>query len=161
MTTIGVTGHQRLPSLTDWEWVRGQLQTVIAGVPAPVIGVSSLAIGADQLFAETVINVGGRIEAVIPFEGYEETFHGSAKDKFERFRSISSRVEVLERAGSDEECYLIAGRRVVDMCELLVAVWNGKPAAGLGGTADIVKYAFTQKRRLIHINPEDRTMVER
>jgi hypothetical protein len=30
---------------------------------------------------------------------------------------------------------------VVEASELLVAVWDGEPARGLGGTADVVAYA--------------------
>lgn len=32
---------------------------------------------------------------------------------------------------------------------------------GLGGTADVVQYAISKKKRLIHINPTDRTVEER
>ena len=31
------------------------------------------------------------------------------------------------------------GRRVVDLVELMIAVWNGQAAQGLGGTADVVR----------------------
>jgi hypothetical protein len=56
--------------------------------------------------------------------------------------------------------YLAAGKRVVDMSDVMVAIWNGKPAEGLGGTADIVQYALAQKKPVIHINPTARTSTE-
>ncbi|MEO5877101.1 MAG: hypothetical protein ABIQ26_19070, partial [Streptosporangiaceae bacterium] len=40
-----------------------------------------------------------------------------------------------------DEAYLVAGHRVVKRSDLLLAVWDGRPAGGLGGTADIVAYA--------------------
>ncbi len=33
------------------------------------------------------------------------------------------------------------GLVVVERCDLLLAIWDGHPAHGLGGTADIVAYA--------------------
>ena len=39
------------------------------------------------------------------------------------------------------------------MAELLLAVWDGLPAKGLGGTADIVTYATQQRKEVIHLDP--------
>jgi hypothetical protein len=33
------------------------------------------------------------------------------------------------------------GRAVVDRSSVLIAVWDGQPSRGLGGTADVVTYA--------------------
>ncbi len=40
-----------------------------------------------------------------------------------------------------EHAYEVTGRFVVRHCDLLIAVWDGKPGNGRGGTADIVHYA--------------------
>jgi hypothetical protein len=161
MTIVGVTGHQRLRGHEDWAWVATQVKDSICHVPLPVVGISSLAIGADQLFAETVLRGGGSIQVVIPFESYADTFSEGDRLNFERLCRLSSQIEVLARVGSDEECYMAAGRHVVDSSNLLVAIWNGKPAEGLGGTADVVEYAVTKKKRVIHINPTNRTVTEK
>jgi hypothetical protein len=34
-----------------------------------------------------------------------------------------------------------AGEKVVDLSDTLLAVWDGLPAKGYGGTADVVTYA--------------------
>jgi len=52
---------------------------------------------------------------------------------------------------SDEESYYQAGRWIVDHCDWMVAVWNGLPSRGRGGTADIVAYARRTQRPLVHI----------
>jgi len=49
-----------------------------------------------------------------------------------------------------------AGEKIVEEADIVVAVWDGKPAAGLGGTADIVEYARELEKPLIWINPLDR-----
>jgi hypothetical protein len=56
-----------------------------------------------------------------------------------------------------EEAFYEAGKRVVQISDLMIAVWNGKPAAGLGGTADIVKYSLASGKPVVHLHPESKT----
>ena len=46
-----------------------------------------------------------------------------------------------------------AGYLTVDRASILIAVWDGKPSNGPGGTADVVAYARALGRRLIIIDP--------
>jgi hypothetical protein len=151
---VGFTGHQRLDHQRDWEWVGGEIDRVLTSLPPPVIGITSLAVGADQLFAGAVLRHEGSLQVIIPFPEYENTFdEGRDRESYQRLLKAASTVTVMHRAGSDEECYLAAGRMVVDVADLLVAVWNGKPAAGLGGTGDVVEYARQRQKRTVHLNP--------
>lgn len=54
---------------------------------------------------------------------------------------------------SDEESYFEAGKTVVNTIDFLIAVWDGKPSRGLGGTADVVEYAQECYKRVVHLNP--------
>src|SRR5439155_9059210 len=104
-------------------------------------GLSSLAKGADQLFAGVLLELGGRLEAVLPFGDYEATFE--KPEDLARFRELLARcsaVTTLEFAGSNEQSYFVAGQYVADNSQLLIAVWNGRPAAGLGGSGEVVSY---------------------
>jgi hypothetical protein len=56
-------------------------------------------------------------------------------------KDVSATVERLEFDEATDEAFLAGGRRVVDACDRLVAVWDGQASRGLGGTADIVGYA--------------------
>jgi hypothetical protein len=48
----------------------------------------------------------------------------------------------------------ICGRSaLVEECEQLLTIWDGLPAKGEGGTADIVAYARKRGRRVIVIWP--------
>jgi tetratricopeptide (TPR) repeat protein len=123
--------------------------------------VSSLAIGADQLFASLVAQRGGQIHAVIPFDGYERTFSPHNVDAYHYILSKADLVEVLQTSGTDEDAYLAAGKRVVELSDILIAVWNGQPAKGKGGTADIVAYARDNGVPLVHLNPVDRTITRK
>jgi len=151
---IGITGHQRLKDPARWNWVRQEFDHLLYSVASPVTGISSLAIGADQLFADVVLLSGGLLEVVIPFAGYDHTFsEGHDREEYLRLLVNASNQEVLERHGSDEEAYLASGQRVVDRSDLLLAVWDGLPAAGLGGTGDVVSYALQREKKTIHLNP--------
>lgn len=151
---VGITGHQRLPHDDDWIWVKDEMSKIIKDLPAKVTGVTSLAAGADQLFADLILKNDGMIYVVVPFEGYEESFEKlEDRNRYHDMRVSGMKIEVLPRKISDEESYLAAGQKVVDLSNMMIAVWNGKPAAGLGGTADIVDYALQKKKQLYHINP--------
>jgi hypothetical protein len=156
----GITGHRKLDQPAAWDWVRAELRAALRKMPPPLTGITSLAAGADQLFAEMVLELGGAIEAVIPFEAYEETFDSPADlDAYRRLKSRAARREVLHAPEGREQAYLAAGERVVELSELLVAVWDGKPARGTGGTAEIVRHALATHRPVLHFNPVSREIL--
>lgn len=158
---IGVTGHQRLDEPAGWEWVEREVDRFLSSLPPPLLCVTSLAVGADQLFANAVLRRGGTLEVVLPFPEYESTFT-ETRDRREYARLLrrAAKVRVLERHGSDEDAYFAAGKRVVDTSGLILAVWDGKPAAGRGGTGDVVDYAIRQGKRTVHLNPVTREITE-
>lgn len=158
MTNVGITGHQKLADPTAWAWIESAINNELDRREPPLTAVSSLAAGADQLFASTVLNRGGQIHAVIPFAEYERTFSPQDLQTYRRLLSKALAVEVLKTRGTDEDAYLAAGKRVVESADLMIAVWDGLPAKGKGGTADIVAYAIEKHIRLVHINPLDRTV---
>lgn len=151
---VGITGHQRLKEPEGWGWVSRELDRLLSSFTPPLVGVTSLAVGADQLFADAVLRRGGSLEVVIPFEGYELTFpEGRDRQAYEQLLGHALRKEVLEKHGSDEEAYLASGKRMVELSELLITVWDGRPATGLGGTGDVVEYAVRRGKKTIHLNP--------
>lgn len=151
---VGITGHQRLREPARWGWVRQEIDRILSSLATPLVGISSLAVGADQLFADAVVRHGGSLEVVIPFAGYEFTFdEGHDKQEYTRLLQHAAKREVLEKHGSDEEAYLASGKRMVERSNLLIAVWDGLPATGLGGTGDVVAYAVQRRKKTIHLNP--------
>lgn len=154
---VGVTGHQDLGGAVAW--VRQVLADQIAREDA-TLGLTSLALGTDQLFAEVLLDRGVPYEAIIPSAGYEKTFVSSARAHFEYLLAQAMRVDRLPYGEPTEASFFAAGRVVVSRCSLLLAVWDGEPARGLGGTGDVVELARQQGRRWIHINPQQRSIRE-
>ncbi len=161
MTKVGITGHQRLDDPGSWGWVESTIAAELALLSPPLTALSSLAVGADQMFALMLLRLGGGVRAVIPFVDYERTFGSETIDTYRDLLSRSESVDVLPKQDTDEESYLAAGKRVVDQADVIVAVWNGFPAKGKGGTADIVAYAIGKGIPVIHINPVERTVTRK
>jgi hypothetical protein len=140
MTRVGVTGHRDLPEST--------CRLVSAAIAAQLRrfesldGISSLAEGADQIFAEQVLKAGGALTAVVPSAHYGRSFatiDGNAT--YRRLRALAREVIELPFGSPSDEAYLAAGHRVVGLAEVLLAVWDGTPSRGVGGTADVVAFA--------------------
>ncbi|HWX16200.1 MAG TPA: hypothetical protein VNY07_06405 [Chthoniobacterales bacterium] len=150
---IGISGHQNLGPVNVVEWVRAQIRDELIRRDFSS-GVSSLAEGADQLFAELVVTLGKLLEVVIPCRNYESAFKNPiAAQQFRSLKDKAVRSYILNFDGPSEEAFFQAGRSIVDASDLMVFVWNGKPAKGHGGTADIVDYAKQVDREFIWINP--------
>jgi hypothetical protein len=156
---IGITGHQRLDNDSIWAWVEEAMRKELSQYSTSLLGVSSLAMGADQLFARIVLELGGAVHAIIPYAGIERSF--SSSEDLQRYRTLvaDATIETLDTPGSDQDAYLAAGFRVVDLSSLLIAVWDGLPAKGKGGTADVVDYASSKRIPIVHINPIDSSIV--
>lgn len=138
---VGCTGHQSLSPVTRQD-VAAAIAAVLAAAGEDLIGLSSLAEGADQIFAFTVLASGGQLHAVLPSENYEQSFQSDqARKAFTALLGLASISTTLNFPKPSEDAYLAAGHDVVDHCDILLAVWDGEDAAGRGGTADVVSYA--------------------
>ena len=150
--SVGFSGHQSLSAETRAA-VRAALIQAFSKWER-VLAVTSLAAGSDQIFAECGLAAGNDLMVIIPCDQYESTFTNS--DDLATYRKLlKSSVESLQLPfpAPSEEAYWAAGRRMVDMTDMLIAVWDGRPAGGLGGTADVVHYAENLHKEVLHIWP--------
>jgi hypothetical protein len=154
MTRIGITGHRGL-SPAALTTVAMDLAELLDARPRPLVAISSLAEGPDQLLAELVLERGGGVLAVIPADGYEDSFDETESlAGYRRLLARADEIEVLGFASASNEAFLAAGRRVVERCDELVAIWDGEPARGVGGTGDVVAYAQRTGRAVTVVWPE-------
>jgi hypothetical protein len=152
VTVVGCTGHQALSHDTKRS-VAAAIAAELARLPGPLVGVCSLAAGADQIFAQAVLAADGQLRVVIPSDGYASTFSTEDRAAYRALLSGATSVTTLPFSEPSEQAYLEAGQEVVTSCELLIAVWDGAPAAGLGGTGDVVSYARALGRTVSVIWP--------
>jgi len=156
----GITGHQNIGNPETVVWVAENLKQALAQYRIQH-GFTSLAIGADQLFAEILGEHHIPYTAVLPCREIEKTFQTPAHlENYRRLLQNAAARETLNFTEPAEIAFFEAGKRVVDLADLVIAVWNGQPAKGLGGTGDAVKYALSRKKSVLHINPITREMME-
>ena len=151
---IGITGHQNIGDPNTTLWVRDQLNKYL-DLFHPTLGLSALAIGTDQIFAELCLEKKIPLQAVIPCKYYSKTFSASSLNQYHQLLSQSLPAVQMKHTQPSEEAFWSASCHIVNKSDVLLAVWNAKPAKGFGGTADVVEYA-RQKHHLqsiIHINP--------
>jgi hypothetical protein len=129
------------------------------GCPAPCFGVvSPLAEGADRLVVKAVLRQpGARLEAMLPLpiDDYQEDFSTPAsRREFDRLLSLAHRTTIMPPMPSRDAAYSQAGQQVVARCDVLIALWDGLPARGEGGTAETVAWARAQGVPLVWILTE-------
>jgi len=142
------------------KWLQEQL-VLVATEYKFTQGYTCLAAGADQLFAGVLQGLGIPFVVVVPSKNYESTFQDpGVLTQYRSLLSSAYRVMSLEFYEPSESAFWEAGRKVVDSSDVVVAVWNGKPAKGLGGTGDVVKYAQCHGKPVVHLNPITLTVVK-
>ena len=104
-------------------------------------GLSCLADGADQIFARAVTDLGGSIEVVIPAALYRDGLPEEARIEYDKLLRVAASIYTLPYTESSSESHMAASQFMIDHADELYAVWDGQPARGYGGTADVVAYA--------------------
>ena len=138
---IGVTGHSNLSPDTV-PLVAAALRALLTDIPAPIVGVSCLARGADQVFARAVLELGGELEVVLPAGDYRERkVKPSNAADFDELLGKADTVTTMPFAESNRDAYLAASEHMLATVDRMVAVWDGQPSDGRGGTGDVVATA--------------------
>ena len=155
---IGFTGHRQL---RDRAAVERVLSEVLTGLRAEAgmewLARSSIAEGADMLFARTALRLGLGWEAVLPLPPAEfrADFSPEIWREVESLLAEAEHVRVIGERTARDDAYLDCGMETVNHCDLLLTVWDGEPSRGRGGTAEIVAYAREIGRPVIIINAKD------
>ena len=140
MIRIAVSGHRGLPLQTVL-LIDQAIRKALGDYLPALIGLSCLADGADQIFARAVLDFDGELEAVIPAEEYRDGLPSEFHSTYDELLSRAVRIHRLEFVESTSESHMAASARMLDDADILFAVWDGRPARGYGGTADVVAEA--------------------
>jgi hypothetical protein len=156
---VAVTGHRdllpaELPAIR--RGVRALILELRDAYPDRAITLmSALAEGADRLVAEEALDIGIPLVAVLPMsrEHYVRDFTApgspqefdrlcdAAADLFELPLVVAGGVSPVAEAGVDREAqYAQCGVFLCAHCHILLALWDGKPSAQVGGTGQVVHF---------------------
>lgn len=141
---VGFTGHRDLPNAPA---ARAAIVKILSAEKAEargiVCGVSSVAAGGDLLFAEVCIDLGLPLHVLLPMpkEEFRADFAPADWQRVERVLERALSVNVTGRESSRDARYYECGIETVRRSQALIALWNGEPSQGLGGTQQIVDFA--------------------
>ena len=146
---VGVTGHRDLDP-ADLAKLGLELKALFvelkAALPStPIVAVSQLAEGADQLVTIAALESDCESACVLPLalDAYCERFRTpAALAEFKRLFALSVVIElpeVRDVGGDRASGYAAAGHFIARHAAILLAIWDGVPAARPGSSADVVR----------------------
>ena len=157
---IGVTSHRNLAP-DEVGPIRERIADFFADLKRefphmPLVMLSALAEGGDQLAAREALVAGARLIAPLPLlpQTYTEDFVDRATR--EGFEELCKRADILQmplmpgntsediaRPGeARDRQYAQSGVFIASHCHILLALWDGRDSPLLGGTAQVVRYAL-------------------
>ena len=177
--SIGAAGKRHLAdeaaARTALRAMISELKKQAAMADAELVAVSSIAFGADLIFAEECLHAGLPWKVILPFDREEfrkDEFTDELWGRVERCLAQAFEVVVLPADVADirllppehpdagknrnarNRAYLDCGHCVVEEADVMLFLYDGK-SAGLGGTKDAFDYATeTLKKPAWHWHPE-------
>lgn len=158
--TVSVTGHRphRLtgkPGPIGANCLRG-LKAIRNARPEGEnpVALTALAEGADRIFAIAALEAGFDLNVMLPYpeEDYLKSFVQPDDPVYARLRSGATIVETLPgQLGKANDAYLALGETLVARGDIMFAIWDGKPAAGKGGTTDVLNMARAAGKPVVWI----------
>lgn len=154
---VGVTGHRKLRE-AEIPALRAQVRDFLLDLQRrypelPVLLLSSLAEGGDQLAAQVALDLGLRVIAPLPMavELYRDDFDDVSRPVFDRqlqrvemlvlpLRHDSHHQAIAQPGLARDQQYAQAGIFVSSHCHILLALWDGRDSDKLGGTAQVVRF---------------------
>lgn len=134
---IAITGHAKL-SADTLTLVDRALRDELTRYPTTsLVGVSLLADGPDQLFAQAVLDLGGRLEAI----AVQADHRHFDEQPFDKMLTHAAHVHHMPSYPTPAEAWTAAAEELLAGVKLLIAVWDGSKPARNGGTADVVTRA--------------------
>lgn len=158
---IGACGHRALPD-ADLAGLRAEAARLFGAVRAELMRrhardqgaaappalrcLCGLAEGADALLAAAALAEGWKLEAILPFARQEFERDFTAQPALEEFRRLlglaACRGELNGSRAAGAQPYVEVGERILARSNLILAIWDGLPPRGPGGTGDVVRQAL-------------------
>ena len=152
--TVAVTGHRPNKlwgydmSHVGYTLLKTKIKAILSERGA-TRGISGMALGADQCFAEVCISLGIPFTAAVPFVGQEKKWPMSSQTYYHELLDKAFKIVVVCEGSYSPYKMQVRNEWMVDNCELLIAVWEGSS----GGTGNCVRYARNIGREIVRIDP--------
>ena len=138
---IGITGHRperlKRQEIEIKLWFEQNFKNFIS-IYDNVVVISGMARGVDQIAAETALKCGAKLWCYFP---YKHEFKGLEKKLADAASLIS-----YEKENYSRNSYYLRDKRIVNDCDLMMVVYDGKP---VGGTYLTYDYANSINRDIL------------
>ncbi|MGH4010570.1 MAG: hypothetical protein ACRDTH_20830 [Pseudonocardiaceae bacterium] len=142
MPRIAITGHMNLMADSVPLVYEAITDALAAYAGDELTGISCIARGADSIFAQAVLDVGGELEVLLPAAGYrEQKVKPDHAPQFDELMRRATTVRVMPFEEANRVAYEATNEVLVSTCDTLFAVWDGQSGMDKGGTAAVVEYA--------------------
>lgn len=165
MYKVAITGHRPHKLIGGYnvnhasnkelkERLKSILKEIAQNEPA-ILGISGMALGVDTYFAESVLDLKELepkkyfLECAIPFEGQEGKWFKADQDWYHTILSFADTKTIVSKGTYHPRLMQIRNEYMVDNCDVLIAVWDGKPN---GGTYQAIQYAEKLNKTIIYVN---------
>jgi hypothetical protein len=139
---IAVTGHMNLTADSAPLVYQAIADALAQFGRDELTGISCIARGADSIFAQAILDLGGHLEVVLPAEGYrEKKVKPDHARQFDELIRRATTVRTMPFAEANRIAYEAANEVLVTTCDKLFAVWDGQNGVDKGSTASVVAYA--------------------
>ena len=129
-----IKGHQK-----DIKYLLEEQIKNLLGCYDNVLLIDGMAQGVDQIAALVAINNGVQVSCYFP---YKKKLYGG-----QEYYIVENAAEVRYVCKKYQSgCYIKRDRRMVDDCDLLLVVWDGKP---WGGTYLTYQYALEEGKNIL------------
>ena len=142
MPRIAITGHMNLTADSVplvYQAITGALASYASH---ELTGISCIARGADSIFAQAVLDVGGKLEVVLPAASYrEKKVEPDQAPQFDELVRQATMVRVMPYEEANRVAYEATNEVLASTCDTLFAIWDGQRGVDKGSTASVVEYA--------------------
>jgi len=121
-----------------------------------LVCISGMALGTDQLFVHVASRLkqtpefeNVHITAAIPCYGQETKWPVKSRETYHKILSLCDESVHVTQGGFTPSCMEERNQWMVDRCDILIAVYDGKP----GGTANCIRYARQKNKAIYYIDP--------
>lgn len=145
---VGVTGHRNINN-SDYESIKFLLKNTLNEIK-PNFVITGMAIGFDQLVAETCVEENIKFIAAIPFLGQEKIWPKHIQTIYKNFLKMAHEIKIV--CEGSYEPYKMQKRNewIVDNSQILIAYFDNNYKK-FSGTKNCVVYANKQKKDIINL----------
>ena len=155
---IAVSGHRQLSNLPYLEngiiAAAGRINNAFSNHQYHVW--SCLAEGADRILSQILVKrLSAKLTIVLPLPELEYIKDFKTDKSIQEFRYLKQMAEkiiVPDQIFARPLAYQVANQTLLQDCDLLVAIWDGMPARGPGGTSEVVESIRQAEKPLLWIH---------